>query len=92
MNKALARNPAQLAFIEGRHVHRLADALLIAASEEQLLPPGAMLAALAMALGRLTGSVARDSEESVTLLCRRVADQVQRVARLEFRRRVWSLQ
>ena len=81
--------------VEARHVNRLADALLIAAAEhaqDEGLSEGALLGAFAIALGRVTGSAAREGRESVTLLGERVVEQVRRVARLEFGRRAWTLQ
>jgi len=78
--------------VEARLANRLADALLVAASEhaqDEGLSEGALLGAFAIALGQLTGSTARDGRESVTLLSEHVTDQVRRVARLEFGRRAW---
>ena len=81
--------------VEARYVNRLADALLIAAAEhaqDEGLAEVALLGAFAIALGRVTGSAAREGRQSVTLLMEHVVEQVRRVAWLEFGRRPGALQ
>ena len=81
--------------VEARYVNRLADALLVAAAEHaegEGLSEVALLGAFAIALGRVTGSAAREGRQSVTLLMEHVVEQVRRVAWLEFGRRPGALQ
>ena len=89
----MGKTPSPL--VEARHVTRLADALLVAAAEHAQdagLSEGAILGAFAIALGRVTGSAAREGRQSVTLLMEHVVEQVRRVAWLEFGRRPGALQ
>src|SRR5437870_2549876 len=90
---ALGKTTSHL--VEARYVNRLAEALLIAAAEHAQdagLSEGVILGAFAIALGRVTGSAAREGRQSVTLLMEHVGDQVRRVAWLEFGRRPGALQ
>lgn len=92
---ALATNPPELALTDARQIHHLAEFLLLSASEyaeQQRLSPGAVLGAFAMALGRMTGSLAKEVGEPVARLGQHVVRHVQRVASLEFARQSWVLQ
>lgn len=75
---------------EAREAARLADSLLLLASEQaeaRRLSEGAVLGALTVALGRVAGSVARQNGQTLDRFSKFVVRHFRRVAKMEFARR-----